>query len=60
MLGEELDVLEGVGDVVVAPEGLDLGAEVGVVKTGGADFGDDVTDFSSSDLSETAPPDVLV
>ena len=60
MLGEELVVLEGVGDVVVAPEGLDLGAEVGVVETGGGDFGEDVTDFSSSDLSETGPVDVLV
>ena len=57
------------------PEGLDLGVEAGVVGTGdcvvaleeGLEVGDvgvgdigDVMDFSSSDLSKTAPSDVLV
>ena len=56
------------------PEGLDLGVEAGVVGTGdgvvaleeGLEVGDvgagdigDVTDFSSSDFSETVPADVL-
>ena len=60
MLGGELGVLGGLGEVV-APEGLDLVVEVGVVGTGDGDcFGDDVKDCSSSDLSETAPADVLV
>ena len=63
MLGGELGEL-GVfillGEVAIAPEGLDLGVEVGVVGTGDGDFGDDVTDCSLSDLSETAPADVLV
>ena len=56
-------MLDGVGegDVGIAPEGLDLGVEVGVVRTGeDGDSGDDVTDFSSSDLSETGTSDGLV
>ena len=57
VLGGELGVL---GDVAIAPEGLGLGVEVGVVGTGDGDFGDAVTDFSSSELSATAPADVLV
>ena len=44
MLGGELGVLEGLGDVDIAPKGLDLEAEVGVVGTGDGDFGDAVTD----------------
>ena len=65
--GGELGVLDGLGGLVVAPEGLDLGVEAGVVGTGdgvvaldeGLEVGDvgagdigDVTDFSSSDLSD--------
>ena len=75
MGGGELGVLDGVGGVVVAPEGLDLGIEAGVVGTGDGvvaleevlEVGDvgagdigDVMDFSSSDLSEIAPSDVFV
>ena len=58
--GEGVDLGVEVADVAIAPEGLDLGVEVGVVGTQDGDTGDDVTDFSSSDLSETALADVLV
>ena len=57
---EGLDLGVEVGDVAIAPEGLDLEVEVGDAGTGDGDSGDDVTDFSSSDLSETAPAVVLV
>ena len=75
MGGGELGILDGVVGVVVAPEGLDLGVEAGVVGTGDGvvaleevlevgDVGEGdigaVMDFSSSDLSEIAPSDVLV
>jgi hypothetical protein len=68
----ELGVLDGIGDVVVAPKSLDLGVEAGVagldlgldvgvaVRVGDGDLGDDETDFSQSYLSAMAPADVLV
>ena len=65
MLVGELGALDGFGDVV-APEGIDLGVEVGVVGTGDGDDGDDLvsdgvtccsssTGCLSSELSETSP-----
>ena len=56
MLGGEFDVLDRLGDdIAIAPKGLDLGVEVGVVGTGDVDFGDPVTE-----LSATAQADVFV
>lgn len=69
MLRGELDVLDGLGDVVEAPvglgveaggEGLDLVLEAGVVGAGDGDLGADLTDCSSSYFSGTAPVAVLV
>ena len=71
MLRGELGFLDGLVDVVVAPdslglgvevcvEGLDLEVEAGVVGTGDGDFADDLTDCSSSDFPGTAPVAVLV
>lgn len=63
MLEEELSVPSGVGDVAVAPEGLDLEMVVGVDRAGDGDLGDVlVTDgadgvmgcSSWSELSETS------
>ena len=44
MLVGKLGALDGFGDVV-APEGIDLGVEVGVVGTGDGDLGDDADDL---------------
>ena len=73
MGGGELGVLDGVGGVVVAPKGLDLGVEAGVVGTGdgdlvvvaggldlGVDEGVELTDSSSSDFSSAVPSEVHV
>ena len=69
VLEGELGDLNRLGDVDVAPEGLNvelgvLGAGDSVVAAGGLDLGVDegvdLTDSSSSDLSAAAPSEVHV